>query len=107
LGTDQAACARDFRGARAEGGFADLPRPLWAAQVRKQHGWLVVVQFLFDSEFLLFELLDRRKVGHGSGHFLLKLLIKTGVLELEGTDMRRFHWRYSFAFVQYERRSDR
>ena len=64
-------------------------------------------EHFLDSKFLLFELLDCRQVGHGSGHFLLKLLIKASVLQLESTCMRRFHWRYSFASDQFGRRFSR
>ena len=49
-------------------------------------------QLFLDAQLSLFEELDSRKVRPGSAQFLLDLPFQTGVLELQCTEMRMFHW---------------
>ena len=50
-----------------------------------------MLDFLFQPELSFLEGLDSRVIGQRAAQFFFELPFETGVLELQGADMRRFH----------------
>jgi hypothetical protein len=55
-----------------------------------------VLNLFLEAKLLLLQLLDYRVIRQWPAHFLLKLALQSGMLELQAADMRSVHRRSSF-----------